>query len=173
MRRAVVLASVLALVVGACGGAEDGEDGAAGTGAVSTAETRGEPIVIKLSVVIADVERAEIPATGEVLEGSTLGDAPFCVGGTIEDRHANEDPAMEPFGLLARMITCPDGTVRVGFTPEVTPGQPQGLTQTGSWTIVSGTGTYERLRGSGEMETTYDPDGDSPAHETLTGTVTR
>jgi hypothetical protein len=171
MRRAVVLASVLALVVGSCGGADDGEDGAADTGAVSTAEARGEPIVIRTSVVIADVEGAEIPATGEVLDGSTLGDAPFCVGGTIEDRHANEDPAMEPYGLLARTITCPDGTVRVAFTPEVTPGQVQG--QSGSWTIVSGTEAFERMRGSGEMETTYDASDGSLAHETLTGTVTR
>jgi hypothetical protein len=169
MRRAVVLVSVLALVVGACGGGDDGQDGAAGAGAVSTTEPRGEPIVIRTSVVIAAVEGAEIPATGDVLEGSTLGDEPFCVGGTIEDRHGSTDPAVEPYGLLDRTITCPDGTVRVGFTPE----QPQGLTQAGSWTIVSGTGAFEGLRGSGEMEVTYDPRDDSLARETLTGTVTR
>jgi hypothetical protein len=68
-----------------------------------------------------------------------------------------------------RTITCPDGTVRVGFTPEVV---PQGQTQTGSWTIVSGTGAFEGLGGSGEMEVVNDPD-DSLARETLTGTVTR
>ena len=73
--------------------------------------------------------------------------------------------------MLARTITCPDGTVRVAFTPEVTPGQPQGLTQAGSWTIVSGTGVFEGLRGNGKMETTYDTVDDSLAHETLTGTV--
>ncbi len=174
MRRAVVLVSVMALGVGACGGGEDGEDGAAGAGAVSTTEPRGEPIVIRTSVVIAAVERAEIPATGDVLDGSTLGDEPFCVGGTIEDRHASTDPAEEPFGLLDRTITCPDGTVRMGFTPEATEqGQAQGQTQMGSWTIVSGTGTFEGLRGSGEMEVTYDPRDDSLTRETLTGTVTR
>jgi hypothetical protein len=166
MRRAVVLASVLALVLGACG---DGEDRAADTGAVSTAEPRGEPIVIRTSVVVAAVERAEIPATGDVLEGSALGSEPFCVGGTIEDRHASADPAAEPYGLLDRTITCPDGTVRVGFTP----GQTQGLTQAGSWTIISGTGAFEGLRGSGEMQVAYDPSDDSLARETLTGTVTR
>jgi hypothetical protein len=52
------------------------------------------------------------------------------------------------------------------------PGEPQDLTQTGSWTIVSGTGAFEGLRGSGEMEVVNDPDDDSLAHETLTGTVT-
>jgi hypothetical protein len=60
--------------------------------------------------------------------------------------------------------------VRVGFTPEVV---PQGQTQTGSWSIVSGTGAFEGLGGSGEMEVVNDPDDDSPARETLTGTVTR
>ena len=71
-----------------------------------------------------------------------------------------------------RTITCPDGTVRVGLTPDVTPEGNQGLTQAGSWTIVSGTGAYERLRGSGKMEVTYDPNDDSRARESLTGTVT-
>ncbi len=85
---------------------------------VATSDPGGEPIVIKTSVVIAPVEGADIPASGVVLEGSTLGNEPFCVGGTIEDRHANEDPAMEPYGLLARTISCPDGTVKVAFTPE-------------------------------------------------------
>jgi hypothetical protein len=42
----------------------------------------------------------------------------------------------------------------------------------GSWTIVSGTGAFEGLRGRGEMETVYGPDEASPVRETLTGTVT-
>ena len=57
----------------------------------------------------------------------------------------------------------------MGFTP----GQTQGLTQAGSWTIVSGIGPFERLRGSGKMERTYDPSDNSLAHERLTRTVTR
>jgi hypothetical protein len=56
------------------------------------------------------------------------------------------------------------------LTPELS---PPGQTQTGSWSIVGGSGTFEGLRGSGEMEVVYDPDNDSPARETLTGTVTR
>jgi hypothetical protein len=165
MRRAVMLVAVLAIVAWACRG---GDDGAAGSTVVATAPG-GEPIVIRTRVVIAAVEGADVPATGEVLEGSTLGDAPFCVGGTIEDRHADDDPGMAPYGLLARTITCPDGTVSIGFTP----GQTSGVPQTGTWTFVSGTGTFEGLRGSGEMETTYDPSDGSLARETLTGTVTR
>jgi hypothetical protein len=121
-------------------------------------------------MVIAAQEGAEPIATGEVLEGSTLGGSPFCVGGTILDSHGSPDPGVEPYGLIDRTITCADGTVRVGFTPEVV---PVGQTQTGSWTIVSGTGAFEGLRGSGEMEIVNDPDDDSVGFETLIGTVTR
>jgi hypothetical protein len=157
MRRAVVLVlvSVLVLVgvlfLGACGG--DQKD-AANTRAASTTAPRGEPIV-----------------TGTILAGSTLGGAPFCGGRTILDSHASLDPKMEPY-LIDRKITCPDGTVRIGFTPEVG-GQPQGQTQRGSWTIVSGTGAFEELGGSGKSESVYGPNPRSPVRETLTGTVTR
>jgi hypothetical protein len=163
-RWVLVLLSVLLL--GACGG--DGGD-AGDTSAASTTEPPGEPIVIRTRMVIAAEELAEPIATGEVLEGSTLGSSPFCVGGTILDSHASDDPTMEPYGLIDRTITCQDGSVRIGFTPDVTEGVPQ----TGAWAIVSGTGAFEGLRGSGEMEVVYDPDDDSLGLETLTGTVMR
>ena len=163
MRRAVVLVLVGVLLLGACGG--DGDD-AADTSAASTTARRGEPIVIRERVVIAAAPGAEPIATGDVLAGSTIGGSPFCAGGTIRDSHGSTDPAVR---LIVQTITCPDGTVRLRFTPD----EPQGLTQTGSWTIVSGTGAFEGLRGSGEMEVVYDPDEDSPAHVTFTGTVTR
>ena len=85
---------------------------------------------------------------GEVLEGSTLRGSPFCVGGTLLDTHGSPDPEV---ALIARTITCPEGRVRMDITPEVSQGRPQDLTQTRSWTIVSGTGDFEGLRGSGEM----------------------
>ena len=61
--------------------------------------------------------------------------------------------------------------MRAGFSPEV--GQEESPTQGGSWTILSGTGGFERLRGSGQLDVTYDPDDGSHAQETWTGTVTR
>lgn len=156
MRRTVVLVLVGLLLAGACGGGED-----------STSETsaESEQLVIRTSVSIAPTDRAEPIATGEVLEGSTLGGAPFCVGGTIRDTHGSPDPEVS---LIARTITCPDGRVRIDLSPELS----EGLSQTGSWTIVSGTGAFEGLSGSGEMEVTNDPDPDAPARETLTGTIT-
>lgn len=166
MRGAVVVVLVGGLLVGACGG---GDDGVSESSATSTSERSGEPVVIQTRLAVAATSGAEPIATGEVLEGSTLGGSPFCVGGTILDSHASLDPAMEPYGLIDRTITCPDGTVRVGLTPE----DSQSLTRVGSWTIVSGTGAFEGLHGSGEMQVTNDPDDDALAHETLTGTVTR
>jgi len=149
MRRAVMLVLVGVLLVGACGGGEDGAS-------EKTAES--EQVEIRTSVVVAATAGAEPIATGEVLEGSTLGDSPFCVGGTILDSHGSPDSEV---WLIARTITCPEGRVRMDITPEV----PQGL--------VSGTRDFEGLRGSGEVEVEYDPDPDAPARETYTGTVTR
>jgi len=163
MRRAVVVGLVGMLLLGACAGRADD---AADTSAASITAPRGEPVVILTKVVIAATSGAEPTATGEVLEGSTLGGSPFCAGGTILDSHGSSDPEVL---LIARTITCPDGRVRMDVTPELSPG----LTQKGSWTIVSGTGAFERLRGSGQMEVVYDPDHDAPARETYTGTVTR
>ena len=162
MRRAVVLIPVGVLLVGACGGGEDG---------ASEASAQSEHLVIRTSVVGATTPGAEPIATGEVAEGSTLGGSPFCVGGTILDTHGSPDPEV---ALIARTITCPEGRVRMDITPEVSQGmRHEDLTQSGSWTIVSGTGAFEGLRGSGEMEIVYDPDPNEPARGTYTGTVTR
>ena len=163
MRRAVVLVLASVLSMGACGG---DEDDAADTSAASTTAPRGEPIVIRTRKLVAVKERTEPIATGEVLEGSTLGDSPFCAGGTVLDSHGSSDPTV---WLIIETITCPDGTVKLRIAPDPSPG----LNQTGSWTIASGTGSFERLRGSGAMEAVYDPDPAAPAHVTLTGTVTR
>jgi hypothetical protein len=164
MRRAVVLVLVSVLFLGACAG---DENDAADTNAASTTAPLGEPIVIQTRMVVAATPRSEPIATGEVVEGSTLGGSAFCAGGTILDSHGSPDPDVS---LIARTITCPDGRVRMDLTPEVV---PQGQTQTGSWTIVGGTGAFDGLRGSGGMEVVYDPDDDAPARETLTGRVTR
>jgi hypothetical protein len=161
MRCAVVLIPVAVLLVGACGG---GEDGASETSAES------DDLVIKTSVIGATTPGAEPIATGEVIEGSTLAGSPFCMGGTVLDSHGSPDPEV---ALIARTITCPEGKVRMEISPEVSQGTPQDLTQTGSWTIVSGTGAFEGLHGSGEMETVYDPDPHAPARGTYTGTATR
>ncbi|MGZ8795607.1 MAG: hypothetical protein ACXW0F_13340 [Gaiellaceae bacterium] len=159
MRRTVlllVLAGVLCL--GACGGDEDAVD----TSAVSPSAQRGDAIVIRTRKKVALTEGAEPIATGKVMEGSTLGDSPFCVGGTVVDSHGSNDPTV---WLIIETITCPDGTLKLRLEPDRSPG----LTQTGSWTVESGGGSFEDLRGGGEMEAVYDPDPAEPAHATFTG----
>jgi hypothetical protein len=166
MRRLVLLV-VSVIFLAACGG---DEDNAAETSAASTAAPRGERIAIRTRMVIAATSGSEPIATGRVVEESTFGGSPFCGGGTILDSHGSTDPTVKPYGLIDRMITCPEGTVRIGLTPEV---GPQGPTGKGSWTIVSGTGSFTGLRGSGKMKVVYDPNDASRGRETLTGTVTR
>ena len=164
MRGAVVLVLTSTFFLGACGGGDDAADTT-----VPSTDARSEATVIRTRVDIADEEGAEPIATGEVLAGSTLGGSPFCIGGAIRDSHASL--AVEPFGPIERTITCPDGIVRMGLKPDLS--APPGETQVATWTIVGGTDAFEGLRGSGKMESVYDPDGDAPTRETLTGTITR
>jgi hypothetical protein len=96
MHKAVVPVLVGVLLVGACGG---GEDGASETSAES------EQVVIRTSVSIAPTPGAEPIATGEILKGSTLGNSPFCVGGTILDSHGSSDPDV---WLPSRIPIAPD-----------------------------------------------------------------
>src|SRR5215203_7523675 len=119
--RAVVLGLVGLLVLvgvlfsGACGGEEKD---AVDTSAASATAPAGDPIVIRATLIVAAEEGSEPIATGTVLNGSTLGVPPFCGGGTILESHASLDPKMKAY-LIDRKITCRDGTVRIGFTPEV------------------------------------------------------
>jgi hypothetical protein len=156
VRTAPALALLGALFAGGCGGDEDID---------SKPRAKPEQVKVITRISITPTPGAEVIATGEVLEGSSLGDSPFCVGGTIQDSHGSTDPEV---WLIARTITCPDGEVRMDVRPDI----PEGLSQTGSWKIVSGTGAFDGWRGSGEMEVAYDPNPEEPAGETYTGTVT-
>ena len=106
-----------------------------------------------------------IVSSGKVLDGSTIGDSPFCPGGTIEDKHG----ATPEVALVDRTVTCTDGTLKIGFSPQV----PEGNTQSGPWQIVGGSGAYEEWRGNGEMKMVYDRgSGSTKGNETFTGTIT-
>lgn len=156
--KAVAPLLVCMSLVTACGG---GTDNAADTNATPTitsdSTADGEPILINTHVNFS----GSIPE-GEVLDGSTIGDSPFCPGGTFRDLHGNDD-----IGLVDRTFRCPTGTMRVGFTP----GEPQGDTQAGPWKIIGGTGAFKRMRGQGRMEARES--GNDEGRETFTGTVTR
>jgi hypothetical protein len=157
---------VLALTFAAVGLAACGDGGATTT---SDAGARGEQIVIKTHAVIHIPQGGPRPGEsiggGQVLAGSSIGNAPFCPGGTFSDMH-QDDPAI---GLVDRTFTCPDGSLRIGFTP----GVPQGRTQAGPWRVVSGTGAFDGLQGDGQMKMRYEPGTRATkGHETFAGTVT-
>lgn len=149
-----------AIVLAGCGGGKaDGGAVAGTTTTPSESAVQGEAILIKT--------RMNAP-TGRILDGSTIGATPFCPGGTVKDKHGTAE-----IGLVDRTITCQDGTLRMGFDPQV----PVGNTQSGPWRIISGTGTYEGWAGSGDMVIRYDAsDSREPptkGRETYTGIVQR
>ena len=151
-----------AIALAGCGAGDSNDDGDAAVTTTSPSKTatggEAEPILIKT--------RTNIPA-GKILDGSAIGDSPFCPGGTLIDQHGTPE-----IGLVDRTITCLDGTLRMGFDPQV----PVGDTQSGPWRIISGTGAYQGWEGKGEMRMRYDPS-DNREHPTrgrerYTGTVT-
>ena len=123
--------------------------------------------MIKTQVTIGSAKKLRGPhvADGEILNGSSIGETPFCPGGTFQDAHT-EDPAI---GFLDRTVKCSDGTVRIGFAPQQ-PTSP--LTQSGPWHVVSGTGAYEDLMAEGEMRIRYEPHTQgTEGQETFSGTA--
>jgi hypothetical protein len=158
--RSLALALTLAtLGLAACGGSDDGEGGSATTSGVDSqsSEAVRQGIVIKEQANLQGVEDV-----GDVLPGSSLGDSPFCPGGTFSGGHGNV-----PAGSIDRTFKCPDGTLRIVFTP----GAPKGRTVTGRWKVLSGTGAFKGMNGSGRMKTKFEAH--SQARETFTGTVVR
>jgi hypothetical protein len=166
-----LLLTLAAVGLAACGDGGD-ETGAATTSGIdrdhsTDAEQADEEVVIKTRVEInaAEENRGSNVSRGEVLDGSSIGDSPFCRGGTFQDAHS-EDPAI---GFVDRTIQCPDGSLRIGFSPQA-PTDP--LHQGGPWHVVSGTDAYDGLEGAGEMKIEYEPHTQATeGRETFTGTV--
>jgi hypothetical protein len=152
------------MAVTAAGLAACGEDGGGANSAATTRRTtstdratRSEKIVIK--------EHANLQGVvdkGEVLKGSSLGGAPFCQGGRFTGAHDN--------AMIYRTFKCPNGVLRIGFTP----GNGTGQTVSGRWKILGGTGPFKGMKGSGRIQTRFAA-GSQPAEarEALTGSVVR
>ena len=156
-RRLAVALTVGAIGFAGCGDESggEGETTAAPTVAGSTTDlgASGDAILIRTQV--------NLP-TGVVLSGSSIADAPFCPGGTFRDQPGGDSP-----GSMDRTFRCPEGTLRIGFTT----GTGKDRKQTGSWTIIRGTGAFAGLQGSGQMEIEVQRDSNTKGHETFTGTL--
>jgi hypothetical protein len=164
--------TIAATALAACGDGDAGDSAAETTSTASeeaSAPTEGgEKVAIKTRVTIDIPEGGPVPGSpiseGEVIDGSTIGESPFCEGGTFSDLHS-DDPEI---GLVDRTFSCPEGELRIGLTP----GVPEGRTQSGPWTAVSGTGSFEGAEGDGQMKVTYEPETQSSEGlETFTGTL--
>jgi hypothetical protein len=143
-----VTLTVTALGLAACG--DDDESDVSTDAAEPT-----EEIVIETHITFP---RDGAPI-GEVLDESTIGGSPLCPGGTFSDQQANGE------WFIEKTIECADGSLEIGFSP----GEPSNRTQKGPWEVLSGTGAYDGLSASGEMETTFE--GRTEGRETFTGTV--
>lgn len=154
LRLSLVFAGMVAvsLIAGGCGG-DGGDEGGATT-------RSSEKIVIKDFAHLASVTD-----TGKVLAGSSLGGSPFCPKGTFTGGHDNTDN-----GWLDHTFECPDGTLSIAFDPR----NEREQSASGPWEVLSGTGAYEGMEGSGRFEITFPAD---PAamegRETFAGTVSQ
>src|SRR5215212_64675 len=150
-----VALTVAAATLGACADDGGGENGAATTSSKRSTERAAgsEKIVIK-----AHADLREVVDKGEVLSGSSLGAAPFCQGGSFTGAHGTT-------AMIDRTFKCPDGSLRIGFTP----GNESGRKVSGRWEVLSGTGAFRGMKGSGRMQTRFAP-GSRPAEarETFT-----
>jgi hypothetical protein len=161
MRRLALI--LMAAALAGCGDSDD--EGTAPTSAVESEPSTGlidgkEKIVIK-----THADLASVTDTGKVLGGSSLGDSPFCPKGTFTGGHGNTDN-----GWLDHTFECPDGTLTIAFDPR----NEKGQSASGPWEVLSGTGAYEGMKGSGQFEIKFPAD---PAamegRETFTGTVSQ
>jgi len=149
----VLLISLLGIA--ACSNDDGDEGGTTGT----SAKEGSEPILIKTRVA---PQNARGETSGEVLSGSTIGNAAFCAGGNFID-----GPEKPPTGSVDRIFRCSGGNLTITFTTT----QP-GLKQRGDWKVVKGFGRFEGLGGGGQMSAVFESGG-GEGRETLTGTVTR
>lgn len=163
----VVVGTCVALTLAACGqggGAEvdksrspsvasptpGGTDGAQGSA--------GPPLPLLIRTRIDGFE-------GEVVSGSTIGDASFCPGGLVHHEHGS----LEVGHPAVNVFDCPDGQLQIGFGPG--PEQMDRAVQTSDWEVLEGSGRYADASGTGRMRVRFDRAGGSRGREVFTGEI--
>src|SRR3954471_3272817 len=164
-RRPAWLILALAMTAAGLAACGDGDTPASETPTAGAATSPGAAPARQKILIKTDAKLQGNVDTGTVLTGSTLGNSPFCPGGTWSGGHGNLDD-----NWLDKNIKCPDGTLRIAFDPRTS----KGRTDSGPWKVVSGTGAFKATRGSGQMKMKFGP-GEQPTegHETFTGAVVR
>jgi len=143
----------VALAVTAIGVAGCGDDGGDNARASASDPESGEAILIKTRVTVP---------VGEVVRGSSIGDAAFCPGGRFRDEPGSG------VGTILKTFRCPKGRLTITFSPV---GDGSCTRQKSSWRIVRGSGLFEGLRGHGRMTVEFGREARGEGRETFTGTV--
>ena len=144
----------VALAVTAIGVAGCGDDGGDNARASANSAESGEAILVKTHLTVP---------IGEVLHGSSIGDAAFCPGGRFRDEYGGSG-----VGTILKTIRCPKGRLTIRFSPV---GDGSCTRQSGPWRIARGSGLYEGLRGHGRMTVEFGREPRGEGRETFTGTV--
>ena len=147
----------MAVLLGIAGCSND--DGDEGGTSGTSANEGSEPVMIKTQVAPLN---ARDETSGEVLSGSTIGNAAFCTGGSFID-----GPKKPPLDSVDRIFRCSEGNLTITFTAT-----GSDLEQNGDWKVVEGFGRYQGLAGGGQLSAVFES-GRGAGQETLTGTVTR
>ena len=98
--------------------------------------------------------------SGEVLDGSVIGESAFCPGGKTRGGSTG--------ATITATFHCPGGRLTVSYSPT-----QRSLVQSSDWEIVSGTGSFKGLRGGGWMVANFGSEDPEKGGETFTGTVTQ
>jgi hypothetical protein len=152
---ALMLVSVLGIA--ACGD-DDGNEVRTVTVQAPADTQEGPPGIgdaILIETRIPDAEKH----TGEVLDGSVIGESAFCPGGKTSGGSTG--------AAITATFSCPGGRLTVSYSPT-----QRSLVQSSTWEVVSGTGSFKGLQGGGSMVANFRSDNPEKTGETFTGTVT-
>ncbi len=119
-----------------------------------SAPVSGTPILIEQRITDAKLH------AGVVVGASVFGESAFCPGG--KSSGGSEGAA------ITETFQCSDGTLEVRFSPT-----QRSLVQGAPWEVVSGTGSFEGLRGGGSMIGKFDEKNPDVGRVIFVGTVGR
>ena len=129
------------------------------TSAPTQAPAASTPAVVNGDAILIETRITDARAhTGEVLDGSVLGEAAFCTGGVSAG--SSQGPT------ITTIFTCSGGTLTLEYSPT-----QHSLVQSSEWKVVDGTGTFEGLTGGGSMVAAFESDDPDAGREIFTGTV--
>jgi hypothetical protein len=158
MGRVVLAVPIAAIGLAACAGDDGGDDQASAGAETSTQQTSTSAAVVGGPVLIETRVTDARHHHGEVVDGSVIGEVPFCPGGTTSGSSEG--------ATITTTFDCPEGTLQLQYAPT----QPS-LVQGADWLVLSGTGALAGLHGGGSMAAVFSDDDPDAGREVFTGNV--